>query len=128
MNLELMVQQVEQSQERTLSMKRELEQVLEQTRSDITAVDWHTAVPQLLNDTLTQIHSCRQAERSVEEAARQRLDTVEGEESQQIFHLLHLLESAKISRVELHGLLMQAREVFLDEQLRQWFVPFRVER
>lgn len=128
MDLELTVQEVEQSQERTLSMKRELEQVLEQTRSDITAVDWHTATPQLINDALAHIHSCWHAERSVEEAARQRLDAAKGEDLQQIVHLLHLLESAKISQAELHGLLIQARGVFLDEQLWQRFAPPQVER
>ena len=123
MDLELMLQQVEQSQQRTLSIKRELEQVLEQTRSDITAVHWQTATPQLINDALTQIHLCCPAERSIEEAARQRLDAVKGEDLQQIIHLLHLLESAKVTQAELHGLLIQARGVFLDEQLRQCFAP-----
>ena len=102
--------------------------MLEPTRSDVTAVDWHTATPQLINDALTQIHSCWQAERSVEEADRQRLDAAKGEALQQIVHLLHLLESAKITQAQLHGLLIQARRVFLDEQLRQQFAPLQFER
>lgn len=100
-----------------------IDRTLRDTRRDLRRVDWHNKVPYLLTTALEHIETRRVVERNIIDSAHDRLDDLVpgSEEAQQVAKIAQLLKDCHQRHVELHGRLIPARGVFLDEQLRQSF-------
>jgi hypothetical protein len=105
----------------SISYRNQLEQILQETRRDVRQVDWRHQVPRLLSEALEHVKVQRALEENTRVSAYD-LDHLPGsDEAQQVASLLRLVDECFSQRLKLHCLLMQARSVFLDEQLRQCF-------
>ena len=102
-----------------------IEQKLRETRRDINRVDWQNEVPCLLTTALQHINARCAVEENIAASAREKLEhlTLGSEEAQQVATVAQLVEDCYQRHVKLHGRLIQARSVFLDEQARQSFTP-----
>lgn len=109
----------------SIRFQEKIEQVLRETRRDISRVDWWNKVPRLLSDALQHIDTRCRVEKNIAGSAREKLDylVLGSNEAQQVATVVQLVEDCLQRHVELHGRLMQARGVFLEEQERQSFAP-----
>lgn len=98
---------------------------LRETRQDISRVDWQDEMPHLLTAALQHIDTRCAVEENIAASAREKLDYLlpGSDEAQQVATVAQLVEDCYQRHVELHGRLMQARGVFLEEQVRQSFAP-----
>lgn len=114
----------------SISYRSQLTQILQDTRRDVRQVDWRHQVPRLLSEALEHIEVQCAVEGDIAASAREKLDhlPLKSDEAQQVMKLIHLADDCYQHHVELHGLLIGARSVFLDEQLRQCFVSNTSDR
>jgi len=99
--------------------------LLRDTRRDVAAVDWREAAPRLLDEALAHLTSRLEVERNIVDAAADRLDVLPGEHLRRaaLAEVMDLVNECQVRHLELHGRLLGARSVFLEEQGRQRFVP-----
>ena len=102
-----------------------ISRLLHETRRNVQHVDWQTTAPRLLDEALTHLAARLDSEGSILEVSRQRLDVMEPGDSKclAVLQVRSLVEECRVRHVELHRQVMQARNVFLDEQERQSFRP-----
>lgn len=102
-----------------------LVRVLRSTRRDVASVDWRAEVPRLLDDALHHIESRFFVEDNILAAARARLDLLTSGDAaaESVAEVAEQVRACRMRHVDLHDLLMGARNVFLSEQARQSFVP-----
>src|SRR5699024_6661970 len=104
---------------------------LDQTRRNVSLVDWQVEMPALLEDAGVHLSSRLEVEDRLLTAADLRLESLEPgtETAQQVGRVRALLEDCRRRHQELHGLLLSSRQLFLAQQARQSFVPrFAVAR
>lgn len=107
----------------SIRFQDKIDSLLRDTRRDLRRVDWSHTVPHLLSTALEHIENRRVVESNIINFARDLLDDlVPGSEAaQQVARIAQLLKDCHQRHVDLHGRLIPARSVFLDEQLRQSF-------
>lgn len=97
--------------------------VVRETRRDIRRVDWRNDAPKLLNEALQHVRSRTDVESGILQTARERLDVLDlaDDGARAVAEVCRLIEDCRKRHFDLHGELMSARNVFLDEQERQAF-------
>jgi Putative zinc-finger len=110
---------------RSMQFADKLERVLNETRRDVTRVDWRESVPKILKEALNHIDSRLRVEQRIAETARERLEHLElgSPEAQQVALIAELMDDCFDRHVGLHQTLMSARSIFFAEQDRQAFMP-----
>ncbi|NUS44967.1 MAG: hypothetical protein HOQ24_14925 [Mycobacteriaceae bacterium] len=106
----------------------ELSAALEATRRDVRSVDWREAMPQRLARAIDHVGERLHAEARLLEHVRAG-QSGDGEASRAkrpahaVAAVVDLLEDCRTRHTELHSQLIDARDTFLDEQVRQRFRP-----
>ncbi|HNP87525.1 MAG TPA: hypothetical protein PKK78_15365 [Kouleothrix sp.] len=110
---------------RSIQFEEKINQILRDTRRDISRIDWHERTPKLLREALEHIEGRFRVEKQIADTARQRIDQLEpgSHEAQQVVLIAELMDDCAERHTKLHGLLLDARRVFFVEQDRQAFVP-----
>lgn len=108
---------------RSIQFAEKIRGVLDATRRDIRQVDWHDEVPRVLGEALTHLQERIDIERQLIRTTRDTLDRADPSKVQRAAELVGLLEDCRTRHLGLHGELLAARGVFLDEQQRQLFAP-----
>lgn len=123
--LEDAAQSARQARWQSLRYAEKVARLLRDTRRDVATVDWREEAPRLLDDSLTHLSSRLQVERNIIEAAGERLDVLSGDDARRaaMAEVIDLVNDCQVRHLELHGTLLGARSVFLEEQARQRFVP-----
>jgi hypothetical protein len=98
---------------------------LRDTRRDLRCVDWQDEMPRLLTTAREHIQTRWIVETSIIDAAGEKAEhlTPGSEEARQVAQIKQSIEDCRLRHVQLHGRLIPARSVFLDEQLRQSLTP-----
>jgi hypothetical protein len=97
--------------------------ILRDTRRDLRRVDWKNEVPQTISDALDHIRRRTEMENSILSAAEERLEALSDPESvRKVYQVVQLIRDCRVRHMDLHNLLMGARNVFLEEQGRQSFL------
>jgi hypothetical protein len=99
--------------------------VIRDTRRDVHRVDWNEETPRLLDEALAHVKARTGVEASILNTARDRLNVLEVNDqgARAVAEVCRLIEDCRQRHFDLHGQLMDARNVFLDEQERQAFQP-----
>ena len=108
---------------RSIQFAEKIRGILDATRRDIRQVDWRDEVPRLLEEALTHLAERIDIERQLIRTTRDTLDKADPSRVQRAAELVGLLEDCRTRHLRLHGELLAARGVFLDEQQRQLFAP-----
>ena len=109
---------------RTVQLGEQLRQDLAATRRNIGSVDWAGAVSPRLDGALVHISERLEMERRIADNIRQTRDRAEDDAKRaQAAELIDLLDDCQNRHMVLQRKLMEARQVFLDEQDRQVFAP-----
>jgi hypothetical protein len=96
--------------------------IVRETRRDVRRVDWQESVPKLLDEALLHIKTRTDMEGSILSTARDRLDVLENDSNAKpVAEVCRIVEECRQRHFSLHGQLMGARNIFLDEQERQVF-------
>jgi hypothetical protein len=96
--------------------------IVRETRRDVQRVDWANEAPKLLDEALLHIKTRTDMEASILATARDRLDVLEEDSNAKpVAEVCRIIEECRQRHFALHGQLMGARNVFLDEQERQVF-------
>lgn len=101
-------------------------QILRDTRRDVERVDWKVEVPRTLNESLAHLERRVAVERGILGAADERLEILPDEDAgsrRAVAQVADLTRDCLRRHAELHEQLIGARNVFLDTQARQAFVP-----
>lgn len=119
------VQSAREAQLQSSRYGERIRSVLEDTRRDIRRVDWRSDIPQLLSEAMQHVAGRQEVESNILETADETLRHLEDgtEEARQVARIIKLVRACRTRHVELHGELMDARDVFLEEQGRQAFQP-----
>jgi len=116
------VQSARNSRMQSLRYWEKIMRIVRETRRDVQRVDWAGEVPKLLDDALLHIKTRTDMEASILRTARERLDVLEeGSNAKPVAEVCGIVEDCRQRHFALHGQLMSARNVFLDEQERQVF-------
>lgn len=110
----------------SLQMGREIRNLLRDTRRDIRRVDWTDYVPAKIDQAYDHIDRRITTEQNIIETARNHRDHLEAghPDARRLYRIIELVRSCRLQHIKLHHQLMSARDVFLEEQARQSFVPY----
>lgn len=126
------VHSARQARWQSLRYEEKIGRILRDTRRDVTSVDWREAVPRMLDEALAHIETRLHVEDNILEAARGRLEALadrpeptaaEAQGRAALTGVQTLVRDCVLRHNQLHGQLIGARSVFLEEQSRQGFVP-----
>jgi len=114
-----------QAQRQSVRYGELLRDRLEQTRRDLSRVDWRQEMPVLLADAHVHLETRLEMEDRLIGAVDLRLDALESgsDAAQQVARVRRLLSDCRTRHQELHRLVLGSRQTFLREQARQTFVP-----
>ncbi len=104
-------------------LREKIEQLLTSTRRDLSRVDWKQEVPRILSESLKHLESRCDVEHNIIKSAREKQDalTPGSEEAYYLTTLISIISDCRQCHMELQQQLMEAPQVFLDEQERQVF-------
>lgn len=110
----------------SLQMGREIQKILRETRRDIRRVDWTDHVPDKIEQAYDHIDRRITTEQNIIETARKHRDHLETghPDARRLYRVIELVRSCRLQHIKLHHQLMNARDVFLEEQARQSFTPY----
>lgn len=112
----------EQARIRTIQLGEDIRARLDATRRDVWSVDWMEAMPGLLNEALVHIEERVLMERGIaSQVTRMRDEAVNPAPKLMAAELVDLVEDCIRRHTVLQRWLMDAREVFREEQDRQEF-------
>ncbi len=119
------VQSARNARLQSIRYQDKLISILRDTRRDVGRVDWRYDVPRLLSEALEHIKSRLDTESTIISTAEQRLDVLAAgdDRARKVAEVVRLIRDCRLRHVDLHDQLMHARNVFLDEQARQGFLP-----
>ena len=108
---------------RSIQFQNKIEQILRETKRDVSQLDWRDNVPKILDQVLAHIRGRIISEDYIIKSARDRITLMEpdGKEALQTRAVVELIENCKKRHNQLLGILISARSVFLNEQARQSF-------
>ena len=114
----------QQARYRTIQLGEQIRQDLATTRRNLASINWVGEVSPRLDAALEHINERLEVEGRIVENIRQTRDRA-GDQAKraQAASLIELLDECQNRHVVLHRKLMEARQVFLDEQERQVFAP-----
>lgn len=114
-----------QARLQSIRYQRKIEDVLRQTKRDISRIDWRSEMPHLLIEARVHLDERQRVEREILELAQMRRDgsNLNSTDLQQIDTVFRLIENCRRRHVALHQPLMNARPTFLAEQERQALTP-----
>ena len=114
----------QQARYRTIQLGEQIRQDLATTKRNLASIDWVGEVSPRLDAALEHINERLEHERRITENIRQTRDRAEDQTKRaQAASLIELLGECQNRHMVLHRKLMEARQVFLDEQERQVFAP-----
>lgn len=104
-------------------LRGKIEQLLSSTRRDLSRVDWKQEVPRILKESLIHLEGRCDVEHDIIKSAREKQDALvpESEEAYHLTRLISIISDCRQCHMELQQQLMEAPQVFLDEQERQVF-------
>jgi len=104
-------------------LREKIEQLLINTRRDLSRVDWKQEVPRILTESLRHLESRCDVEHNIIKSAREKQDalTPGSEEAHYLTILISIISDCRQCHMELQQQLMEAPQIFLDEQERQVF-------
>lgn len=120
------VHSARQARIQSVRFRDKILQILKDTRRDVDRVDWRLEVPRTLNESLAHLERRVTVERSILEAADERLDIMlddEADSRRAVAQVAEITRDCLLRHTELHEQLIGARNVFLDAQARQAFAP-----
>jgi len=119
------VRAAEESRLLSIRLKAKIERAIRDTRRNIRQVDWAGSISEMLKSALDHVTTQIDEERAIAASAHDRLESLEpgSEATQHLARVRDLIAECVRRHVELHGPLITARSVFLDEQERQSFLP-----
>jgi hypothetical protein len=102
-----------------------IDRLLRATRRDLEGVDWREAAPRLLEEAMAHIRGRLDIEDHIIGSAEDRLDVLAEADDQResVARILSLVRSCRMRHLSVQGQLISARQVFLEEQVRQAFIP-----
>jgi hypothetical protein len=114
---------------RSIQFMEKIERIVQQTRRDLSRVDWRKEVPEELSAALKHVDSRIKIEQHIAHTARDRLDHLEpgSHEALGVAQVAELMDDCFDRHTRLHHTLLQARSVFFIEQSRQRFTPSPTE-
>ncbi len=114
-----------QAQRQSIRYGEILRDRLEQTRRDLSRVDWREEMPALLADAHVHLETRLEVEDRLLGAVDARLEALEpgSEAAQQVARVRKLLADCRARHQDLHRVVLGSRQTFLREQARQTFVP-----
>ncbi len=101
-------------------------QILRDTRRDVDRVDWKAEVPRTLDESLVHLDRRVSVEQGILNAADERLEVMADDDAdgqRAVAQVAEITRDCLLRHTELHEQLIGARNVFLDAQARQSFVP-----
>jgi hypothetical protein len=114
----------QQARYRTIQLGEQLRQDISAAKRNLTTVDWAGQVSPRLDGALVHIGERLEVERRIAENIRETRDRAEDPNPRaEAAGLIVLLDDCQNRHVVLQRKLMEARQVFLDEQQRQVFAP-----
>lgn len=119
------VQSAKNANWHSIRYAEKIDRLLRETRRDLEGVDWRNAAPQLLKDALTHIQSRLDIEDHIIGSAEDRLDVLAetDDRRESVARILSLVRSCRLRHLAVQNQLISARQIFLEEQVRQAFVP-----
>jgi hypothetical protein len=124
---EAIIEELRVAKRRSEHYEQTLNAHLEQTRQDISKVDWRTTVPDLIKEALGHVRTSFdflvQVYRALDEENGSDTETLEERDERYATPFYDLAQEAWDSHSRLHGVLLGARGVFFVEQERQSFRP-----
>jgi hypothetical protein len=124
--LDAAVQAARQASLRSIQYGEQVRALLAATRRNVAAVDWQEAAPRVIEEALAHLAARLDTERTIARSVAEQRDEVgePGTVDLEKIAALHALLEACISRhALLRNKLLDAHQVFLDEQERQSFAP-----
>jgi hypothetical protein len=114
----------QQARYRTIQLGEQLRQDIAAVKRNLANVDWAGQVSPRIDGALEHIRERLEVERRIVDNIRETRDRAEDAEPRaQAATLITLLDDCQNRHVVLQRKLMEARQVFLDEQQRQVFAP-----
>jgi tetratricopeptide (TPR) repeat protein len=119
------VQSAKNARLQSVRYQQKVAEILRDTQRDVGRVDWQDEVPRLLNEALQHITLRLATEESILRSAEDRLEVLSpgDDRARAVAEVLRLIRDCRLRHVDLHDQLMRARNLFLDEQARQSFIP-----
>ncbi|MEU1425357.1 hypothetical protein, partial [Kitasatospora sp. NPDC005751] len=114
----------EQARIRTIQYGEQIRAHLDATRRNIQAVDWLEKIPDLIDQSLAHIQERVRAEQAIAQSMRDARDEADdGDRKSQAAELVEIVEDCIVRHGRLQGRIMDAHDVFREEQDRQQFSP-----
>ena len=119
------VQSAKNANWHSIRYAEKIDRLLRETRRDLDGVDWREAAPRLLEEAMTHIRGRLDIEDHIIRSADDRLDVLAETDDQResVARILSLVRSCRMRHLSVQGKLISARQVFLEEQVRQSFIP-----
>jgi len=104
-------------------LREKIVQLLINTRRDLSRVDWKQEVPRIFAESLRHLESRCDVEHNIIKSAHEKQDALipGSEEAYYLAMLISIISDCRQCHMELQQQLMEAPQVFLDEQERQIF-------
>jgi hypothetical protein len=120
------VHSARQARIQSVRFREKVLQILRDTRRDVDRVDWRVEAPRTLDESLAHLERRVSVERGILGAADERLELMPDDDAgarRAVAQVADLTRDCLLRHAELHEHLIGARNVFLDAQGRQAFVP-----
>lgn len=103
--------------------RQKIEAILNETRRDVTRVDWAKEIPGILGEALDYIQERQNVEQTVIQEAQKRFLDLQAEDvkASELARIVTTMRDCRQRHSELHTVLLVARDTFLSEQERQRF-------
>lgn len=104
---------------------RKIDDLLQITRQDLRRVDWAESVPELLDSARRHARNRQAVESQIVESAEQHLTHLDpgGDDYEHVVEIRDLIRDCRKRHRRLYERVMDAPDVFLEEQARQAFRP-----
>jgi len=122
------VQTARRARLRSIEYEQKVVGLLETVRRDVQQVDWVDEVLTFLEQARTHVGERLHVEREIRRAVEDRLDVASDEGAAQLVDLSDTLAECIARHTRLHGRLIGANRIYLEEQERQAFRPRAAER
>lgn len=113
---------------RSIEYETVLQRVLRLVERDVSQVSWQADLGELLDRARDHLTERLESERQLVDMASGRVDDASDEDAPRLAELIDILEECLGRHIKLHRGIIQASEVFLREQERQYFRPRAVLR
>jgi len=113
---------------RSIEYQETLGRVLRLVQRDVAQVSWHEDMAALLDGARDHLDDRLETERQLVDMVSQRVDDASDADAPRLAELIDILQECQGRHFRLHREVIQASNVFLDEQERQYFRPREILR